>query len=91
MHAIANEDEDDIRQVSLAYAATILGAANAIRQKINRPVNFADQEEYEREPAEIEKSLGEILFKPAWEEGQSLDFDSAVLLAIDDTFFPSKA
>jgi hypothetical protein len=64
----------------------LLGAADAIRQRINRPVNFVDKAEYERELAEIKEEVGTSVFQSAWEEGQSLDLDAAVLLAIEDPF-----
>jgi predicted ATPase/class 3 adenylate cyclase len=90
MHAEAQEEKSETRQTRLVYAAKLLGAADAIRQRINRPVNFVDKEEYARELAEIKAEAGESVFLSSWEEGQSLDLDSAALLAIEDPFLPSK-
>ncbi|MGW8224921.1 MAG: ATP-binding protein [Anaerolineales bacterium] len=86
MHASAQEDNVDMRQARLEYAAKLLGAANAIRQDINRPVSFVDKDEYDRELAEIKEEVGEGVFQSAWVEGGSLDLDQAVLLAIQDPY-----
>ena len=91
MHAVAGEEQGDKRQARLTYAAKLLGAADAIRQRINRPVNFVDKAEYERELAEIKEEVGTSVFQSAWEEGQSLDLDAAVLLAIEDPFLQSTS
>ncbi len=82
-HALVQEEEKDRRFSLLVYAAKIMGSADAIRQIINRPVNFVDIEEYERELDEIKQELGEIEFESAWQAGQSLDLDDAVLLALE--------
>jgi hypothetical protein len=91
MHAEAQEEDSDQQQARLAYAAKLLGAADAIRQRINRPVNFVDKYEYERELAEIKEEAGETAFQSAWQEGQTLDLDQAVILAIEDPFPPSNS
>jgi hypothetical protein len=49
----------------------------------------AEKAEYERELAEIKDELGEISFQTAWQEGQSLDLDDAVLLATEGASLPT--
>lgn len=88
MHAEAQGEDGDLHQVRLSHAAKLLGAADAIRGRINRPVNFVDEGEYERELAEIKEEAGESVFQSAWQEGQSLNLDEAVLLAIEYPFDP---
>jgi predicted ATPase/class 3 adenylate cyclase len=91
MHALAHEEDGVNLPARLTYAAKLLGAADAIRKRINRPVNFVDKTEYERELVEIQEEAATAVFEIAWEEGQSLDLDEAVLLAIEDPFPPIDA
>ena len=90
MHAFSQEESSDQRQGRLVYAAKLLGAAAVIREDIDRPVNFVDKEEYEREVAEIRAEAGEAAFQAAWQEGQELDLDNAVLLAVDGLILESN-
>lgn len=90
MHAESQGEDGDLHQARLAHAAKLLGAADAIRGRINRPVNFVDLAEYERELAEIKEEAGESVFQSAWQEGQSLNLDEAVLLAIEGPLLPTK-
>jgi hypothetical protein len=80
---LAHEKDGQMKDAFLVYAAKLLGAAAAIREKINRPVNFVDKDEYEQEMAEIRAELGEALFQSAWHDGQAMDLDQAVLLATE--------
>ena len=50
-----------------------------------------DKEEYEQELVEIKEEAGKSVFQTAWEEGQSLDLDGAVLLATEDPFLPTTS
>jgi tetratricopeptide (TPR) repeat protein len=84
MHALAHEENGEMKHVRLVYAAKLLGAAAAIRENINRPVNFVDKDEYERETAEIRGEIGEALFQSAWRKGQAMDLDQAVMLATEE-------
>jgi hypothetical protein len=75
----------------LAYAATLLGATDAIRQSIGMSVNFIDKPEYERELAAIREAAGEDTFQSAWRKGQAMNLDQVVLLATEDPFLPATS
>jgi tetratricopeptide (TPR) repeat protein len=90
-HAEAQEVDGSARQARLAYAATLLGATDAIRQSIGMSINFIDKPEYERELAAIREEAGESVFQSAWRKGGAMDLDQAVLLATEDPFHPATS
>ncbi len=57
-----------------ARAVHFLGAAAALRQRIDAPVPPADQPDYERTSSDVRSALGHA-FLPAWEVGQALPLD----------------
>jgi predicted ATPase len=79
------------RQARLENAVTLIGAADALRQNIGRPVNFLDKPEYERELAALREEAGEEAFQSAWRKGQAMDLDQVVLLATEEITLPSAS
>ncbi len=69
------------RSQYLSRSATLLGAAGAVRQIRNTPMNLMEQAEYEEKLPEIKSLAGDELFSEAWQQGQRMDLDSAVAFA----------
>jgi predicted ATPase len=69
---------DDIGISWLVRAATLLGAAAAIRQSNNTPMVAREQVEYDEELALIQAAAGKSDFKEGWQRGQAMDPDEAV-------------
>ena len=59
------------------YAARLLGAAAAVRQRIGTPVPLADQPDYDRTSAAVRAALGDA-FLPARDVGHALPLDEVV-------------
>ena len=90
-HAQVEGKNDESHQAHLVYAATLLGAADAIRRNIERPLSFLDKPEYERELAALHEAAGEEAFQFAWQKGQAMDLDQAVLLVLEGPNSPEDA
>jgi hypothetical protein len=73
------------------YAAALLGAADAIRHNIDRPLSILDKPEYERELAALREAAGEEEFQSAWRKGQAMDLDQTVLLVLEGLNSPEDA
>jgi tetratricopeptide (TPR) repeat protein len=63
-------------------AVTILGAAYMLRKMIESTATPVELAEYEKEVSAIREKLQETEFEKAWEEGQRLNMDKAITLAI---------
>jgi predicted ATPase len=63
-------------------AARLLGAAEALRQKINMDMTPPEREEYEKEVADLKANMDEKEFKSLWAEGRSMRMDEAIELAL---------
>jgi tetratricopeptide (TPR) repeat protein len=63
-------------------AATLLGAAEALREKINIQMTDMERVEYDREVADLKANMTENDFTAAWEKGRSMTMDEAVELAL---------
>jgi hypothetical protein len=63
-------------------AAKLFGAAEAIREIINIPMNGMEQIEYDREVAELRAGMNETEFNKMWAEGRSMSLEQAVEFAI---------
>lgn len=61
-------------------AVTILGAADALRKKIDSAPTPLEQAEYEKEVASLRAKISEAEFRESWEEGQKLTMDEAIAL-----------
>ena len=91
IHAQGEGESDQTQQAHLVYAATLLGAADAIRQNIDRPLSLLDKPEYERELAALREAAGEEEFQSAWRKGQAMDLDQTVLLVLEGLNSPEDA
>jgi predicted ATPase/class 3 adenylate cyclase len=65
-------------------AATVLGAAAAMRKTIDSAPTPLEQVEYDRELAALREKLTNAEFQQAWEQGQKLTMEEAIVLAIQE-------
>jgi hypothetical protein len=65
-----------------AQAATLLGAAEALRELIDIDMSAVERVEYQREVAELKANLSAPGFAAAWGRGRALGIDEAVELAL---------
>ena len=68
---------------SLLWSVRLLGAAEALREKIGTPMSPGEREGHHRDTAIVREALGEAAFKAAWAEGQSLSVEQAVAHALE--------
>jgi hypothetical protein len=73
---LALSDEDPQRSVQL------LGAAEALRQRIQAPMTDYEKVEYDGTLAQLRSMLTEEEFHSAWVGGQSLSMEQAIELAL---------
>jgi predicted ATPase/class 3 adenylate cyclase len=66
-------------------AARLLGAAEALRQKIEIDMTPPEREEYEKEIAELKANIEKEEFASLWAEGRSMTMDEAIELALNET------
>jgi hypothetical protein len=62
--------------------ATLLGATEALREKIQSPVAPVARQEYDRDVARIRAQLHLPEFTVAWANGRSLSLDQAIESAL---------
>jgi predicted ATPase len=67
-------------------AAVLLSAAEAMMADSGAAWWPADRVEIDRSRAATEAVLGQSLFAAAWDKGQSMTYDQAVALALDDRY-----
>ncbi len=81
---IAHAKSADEKQpaILLAYAATLLGAADAVRRESHSPMTAVEQPEYDAELAAIQNATDDDFFQTAWKRGQRMDLDQAVNYAL---------
>jgi hypothetical protein len=70
-------------------AATLLGAAEALRQAIDSSMTAREQDEYEQEISALRVQFDEIAFSQAWLEGRAMGTDEAIALALQASADPS--
>jgi predicted ATPase/DNA-binding CsgD family transcriptional regulator len=63
-------------------AVNIFGCAAALRSPIGSVIDPADQPDYERVLAELRTTLGVEAFETAWSEGEVMELDDAIELAL---------
>jgi predicted ATPase/class 3 adenylate cyclase len=63
-------------------AASLLGAAEALRQIIDTHMTQLEREEYEREVAALRAGMEERDFHATWEKGRAMTMDEAIELAV---------
>ncbi|GLB82137.1 transcriptional regulator [Mycobacterium kiyosense] len=66
---------------STGYAARLLGAADAIRRRMEHPRLPMHQPDYEVTVASVRESLGQDVFDSAWAEGAALSTEEAIAYA----------
>jgi predicted ATPase/class 3 adenylate cyclase len=63
-------------------AVKLLGAAEALREKIESPMTDFERSEYDQAVARLRSLLPEAEFKTQWAEGRSLTMEQAIRLAL---------
>jgi len=63
-------------------ATKLLGASDALRQKIEIDMTTQERQEYEKEVADLKANMDEKEFTSLWVEGQSMTMDQAIELAL---------
>ena len=63
-------------------AVKLLGAAEALREKIESPMTDFERSEYDQAVARLHSLLPEAEFKLLWAEGRSLTREQAIRLAL---------
>ncbi len=64
-------------------AARLLGAAEALREKINIQMSQFERSEYDRQVAGLRICLAEPVFSNLWSEGRLMTMEQAIQLAVD--------
>ena len=76
-------DQARIKQpVEIRRAATLFGAAAALRTPIGSSIDLVDQPEHERQLAEVKAHLDESTFEEAWAEGWAMTMEQAAAYAL---------
>ena len=70
------------RKEKIAKSAVLLGAAEALREKIESKMTIWEQEEYKREVTDLKANISESEFTSLWAEGRSMTMDKAIELAL---------
>jgi predicted ATPase/class 3 adenylate cyclase len=73
---IAKAQEEDQR------AAKLFGAAEALRENPNLPMNPMEQVEYQREVNDLRANMDEATFARAWAEGRAMTMEQAIAFAL---------
>ena len=66
-------------------ATTLLGAAEALRQRIEIDMTLPEHEEYDKEVADLKANMDEKEFASLWVDGRSMTMDEAIELATKNT------
>ncbi len=72
-----------IAQERLERAARLLGAAQALRDKIHIQMSPAEQVEYDKEVTNLRGALDELRFTTLWNEGRSMTTDRTIQFALE--------
>jgi predicted ATPase len=71
-----------VRKEESEPAATLLGAAEALREAIDSVMTKAEQVEYAQEISALRAGMEEVEFQQSWSKGRSLTMDEAIELAL---------
>ena len=71
-------------------ALRLLGAAEALRQRIEIDMTILERAEYEKEIADLKAKMGEKEFTSLWSDGRSMTMDTAIELALKEQPIPDK-
>jgi hypothetical protein len=63
-------------------AARLFGAAEALREKINIPMNSKERIEYDKEIASLRAGMDEKSYTSNWAEGRAMSMDQAIEFAL---------
>jgi predicted ATPase/class 3 adenylate cyclase len=74
---IAKSEEDEQR------AATLFGAAEALRESVGLPMTPFEHMEYEREVNDLRANMDRTEYTRAWAEGRSLSMEQAIAFAME--------
>lgn len=66
-------------------AATLLGAAEALREVIDTDMTNVERVEYEKELSALRAGMAETDFQKAWSRGRELTMDEAIDLALNNS------
>jgi predicted ATPase/class 3 adenylate cyclase/tetratricopeptide (TPR) repeat protein len=72
-------------------AARLLGAAEALRQKINMDMTPPERAEYEKEVADLKANMEEKEFTRLWTEGRFMTMDEAIAFALEENHQSSSS
>jgi predicted ATPase/class 3 adenylate cyclase len=64
-------------------AATLLGAAQSLRERVQSPMTDYEQVEYDQHLRQLRSMLSEAERRSLWEESRSVPLEHAILLALD--------
>jgi predicted ATPase/DNA-binding SARP family transcriptional activator len=73
-----------------AHAATLLGAAEALRREVGARLMVFEQPEHERVLAVLQERLGPDAFEHAWSEGLRMHFAAACAWALGSEVVPPR-
>jgi tetratricopeptide (TPR) repeat protein len=65
-------------------AVRLIGAAEALREKIEIDMTVQEREEYEKELSDLKSNLDASDFASLWAEGRSMTMDEAIALALEE-------
>ena len=68
-----------------ARAATLLGSAEILRERIGSSMAPHERVEYDQELKELQVKLGKDKLEQAWSQGRSLSMEQAIMYALDET------
>jgi predicted ATPase/class 3 adenylate cyclase len=71
-----------VRKEEPERAVALLGAADALRKRIDSVMTNAEQIEYGKEVSSVREMLGDEKFREGWEAGGKLSMDEAIDLAL---------
>jgi non-specific serine/threonine protein kinase len=74
-----------LSESEVQISARLLGAAHALRETIGSPLPPNEQETYDQRVAQACAVVGRDTFAAAWEAGQSLSWEQAVVTALKDS------
>jgi hypothetical protein len=84
--AVANQLEAfgfiAVHRGQIARAATLFGAAEALRETVDSPMNAIEQVEYDRETATLRETMDPVELAAAWGAGRLMDMETAVGFAL---------
>jgi tetratricopeptide (TPR) repeat protein len=78
----------DATQGRCGRAATLLGAAEAIRQTVGAVIPPSAQGAYERTVGQVKAELGDGCFDVVWQEGQAMPLEQAIACALKRPTLP---